>query len=149
MLPILLLVLIGTVSTALVYSDHLAATNAVREASRYGAAADASSPAAWAISVKDRLEQTYFNADTAADNQICVRLITSGGTPVSGASWVGGDCGQAPSVPSGMAAGSCAVQVWLTKPGHIDLAVLPSIDLDIRAESVSYYGRRLGTTCTA
>ena len=74
-LPLLLMVLFGIISTGRVYSDHLAATNAVREGARYGAAADVSQ-STWAANVRDRVRQVYFNEMEAqpTDAQICVRL---------------------------------------------------------------------------
>jgi Flp pilus assembly protein TadG len=152
-LPLLVLLLFGMVTTGLVYSDHLSVTNAVREGARYGAAVDFTA-SGWATSVRDRVEQVYFNAGgTLEDDQICVQLVDSSGTAISGTSWSGSDCGAAPGSPSNMAAGSCAVMVWVRKPGKIELVVAPDMHLDIGAKSVAYYGRTVtpatGPGCTA
>jgi Flp pilus assembly protein TadG len=145
--PILILLLIGMVTTAMTYSDHLSATNAVREGSRYGAAADVSS-GGWANSVRDRVKQVYFNAGVTVTNaQICVRLVKSDGS--TAAQSIGTDCGSAPAVPAGMATGSCAVLVWMQRPEKIDLVVAPSLHFQISAKSVAYYGRQVPPTCTA
>lgn len=145
--PILILLLIGMVTTAMAYSDHLSATNAVREGARYGAAADVSS-ASWATSVRDRVKQVYFNAGvTVANSQLCVRLVQADGTVAASA--MGTTCGSAPSLPSGMAAGSCAVLVWMQRPESIDLVVAPKMHFNIGAKSVAYYGRAVPPTCTA
>jgi hypothetical protein len=80
------------------------------------------------------------------DNQICAKLITSTGTVI--ASDPGTDCGTQPTAPT-MAAGSCAVLVWISKPESIKLLIFPDLNLNIGAKSVAYYGLTLGTTCTA
>lgn len=151
--PILILLLIGMVTTAMAYSDHLSATNAVREGARYGAAADASS-SSWATSVRDRVKQVYFNAGVSvSDSQICVRLVKDDGTTVT--QTLGTSCGTAPGAPSGMATGSCAVLVWMQRPETIDIVVAPAMHFSIGAKSVAYYGRQLASTpstpspCTA
>jgi Flp pilus assembly protein TadG len=146
--PVLLTLLMGTVTTGLVYSNHLTATNAVREAARYGAAADATVPATWASSVQTRVQQTYFGStgSSPTDDEICVDLVTAAGVTL--ASNGGSACGTAPSAPSGMAAGSCAVRVWMAHPEQIQL-VVTELDLTIGAQSVAYYGRVVGTSCTA
>jgi Flp pilus assembly protein TadG len=145
--PLLLLLLIGTITTAMAYSDHLSATNAVREAARYGAATDVSS-SSWATSVRDRVKQVYFNAGTTVvDSQICVRLVQADGTVQ--AETLGADCGGAPSTPTGMVSGSCAVLVWMQRPETIDLIVAPQLRFNIGASSVAYYGRTVLPTCTA
>ena len=145
--PFLILLLVGMITTAMAYSDHLSATNAVREGARYGAAADVSS-STWATSVRDRVKQVYFNAGvTVTDAQICVRLVQADGT--TAAETLGADCGTAPSLPSGMATGSCAVLVWMQRPESIDLIVAPSLRFQIGASSVAYYGRTQPPTCTA
>jgi Flp pilus assembly pilin Flp len=147
-LPLMLMLLFGVTTAGLAYSDHLSATNAVREAARYGAAADISS-SDWATSVRDRVKQVYFNeGETVTDDQICVRLVQAGGTTKT--ELLGANCGSPPDpLPTNMAAGSCAVLVWMQRPETIQLLVAPSLDFDIRAESVAYYGRTVSPTCTA
>jgi len=151
-MPLLLMLLFGIISTGLTFSDHLSATNAAREAARYGAAADVAS-SGWATSVRDRVKQTYFNAgETVSDSQICVRLVKSDGTTPAGAQYAynGANCGAVPSLTGlSMASGSCAVLVWMTRPQTIQLLAFPDIDFDIKAESVAYYSRVVSPTCTA
>jgi Flp pilus assembly protein TadG len=151
-LPLLLMILFGMITTGLAFSDHLSATNAVREGARYGAAASfasPSSPSGWATSVRQRLKDVYFNSAgaTVTDAQICVKLVNSAGT-VSGTALSGASCGTAPTVPNPMAAGSCAVVVWMERPQTIQLLVFPDLNFDIHAESVAYYGRKV-SPCTA
>lgn len=145
-MPLLFTLLFGLITTGMTFSDHLSATNATREAARYGAASNVLS-AGWATSVRDRLKQVYFSAGvTVTDDQICVRLVPASGTPY--AEYVGANCGAAPALPSSMAAGSCAVLVWMTRPQKIRLIAFPDLTFDTKAESVAYYGRKLSTTCT-
>jgi Flp pilus assembly protein TadG len=145
--PLLFMLLFGLISTGMTFSDHLAATNATREGSRYGAATDYTQ-STWAASVTQRVRQVYFNSGTTVtDDQICVKLVTAaGGTPVQS---IGANCGTAPSAPSNMAAGTCAVLVWMERPAEIELIALPSLTLHIGAESVAYYGREVAPTCLA
>lgn len=147
--PIVILLLIGTVTTAMVYSNHLAVTNAVREGARYGAAADITS-SGWATSVRDRVKQVYFNANGTqpTNNEICVKLVTAAGATL--ASYSGSSCGTAPSVPSSMTAGSCAVMVWMQQPQTIQLAVFPSLHPTIGGKAVAYFQQSVNnTSCTA
>jgi Flp pilus assembly protein TadG len=149
LVPLVVLLLFGAITTGFVLSDHTAVTNAVREGARYGSVADATTPSTWAASVQSRVEQVYYNAEGTAptDDQICVQLVTAAG--IVYASDSGANCGTAPSLPSGMTTGSCAVLVWMSKPETIQLAVAPSLNFTIGAQAVSYYGRTVGTTCTA
>lgn len=150
--PIVILLLIGTVTTALVYSDHLAVTNAVREGARYGSAANILD-SGWATSVRDRVKQVYFNANGVqpSDNEVCVKLVDSSGSQVASvASWTGSSCGSAPAVPSSMTPGSCAVLVWMQQPETIQLAVFPSLHPTIGGEAVAYFQQSVtNTPCTA
>jgi Flp pilus assembly protein TadG len=145
--PFLLILVFGLITTGMTYSDHLAATNAVREGARYGAAADITSTS-WASSVRTRVKEVYFNAGaTVSDAQICVRLVTASGSTHTEV--IGSSCGTAPAVPTNMAAGSCAVLVWMERPEKIRLVMVPDLNFNIGAESVAYYGREVAPTCTA
>ncbi len=147
LVPLLLMLLLGTITTGLVYSDHLAVTNAAREAARYGAATDATLGSTWATSVQTRVQQVYFNSTGGAptDDQVCVDLVASNGTVIASDS--GAACGTQPAAPDGMAPGSCAVRVWMTRPARIQLAV-DDLNFTLSAQSVAFYGRTVGTSCT-
>ena len=144
--PLLFTLLFGMITTGLAYSDHLSATNAVREGARYGAAADISN-VGWPTSVRDRVKQVYFNAGVqVTDDQICVKLVQASG--ITSNQYTGSNCGTAPSNPTSMAAGSCAVVVWMQRPQSIKLLFIPDLNFNIGAESVAYYGRKMAP-CTA
>ncbi|MFC6288452.1 TadE/TadG family type IV pilus assembly protein [Nocardioides sp. GCM10027113] len=143
--PLLMMVLFGLITTGLAFSDHLSATNATREGARYGAATSISN-SSWATSVRDRVKQTYFNAGvTVTNDQICVRLVRSTGT--TAAEHIGASCGSAPPVPANMASGSCAVLVWMQRPQRIRLIAFPDLTFNSKAESVAYYSRKVASTC--
>lgn len=150
--PILLMLLFGLVSFGLTYNDNLSISNAAREGTRFGAALDYNlSPSNWSSSVRTRIQQVYFNAgSTLADSQVCVDLVNSAGGTVSGTGLLGSDCSAAtrPPVPSAMATGSCAVRVWIIKPSRLSWLLVPDTIVDLRADSVAYYGIKAGT-CTA
>lgn len=149
-LPLLAALLFGIITLGLTYNDHLSISNAVREGARYGAAIDYTA-SGWASSVRERVKQVYFNeGETLNNSQICVELVNSSGTALT--SLLGGDCAPptqtAPSNPT-TTAGSCAVKVWVTRPHDIELLIIPSLHVDLRADSVSYYGRTVAPGCPA
>ncbi len=154
-LPILVMLLFGVTTAGLAYNDNLSISNAVREGARFGSAIDYSAgPATWADSVQQRVQQVYFNAgSTLSLSQICVELDaaptstnTMTGLPATPTTQ-GSNCGTGPSLPSNMAANSCAVRVWVQKPASISLIVFPDYNFNIRAQSVSYYGRSVPNGC--
>jgi Flp pilus assembly protein TadG len=152
-LPLFLMLVFGVVTVGLAYNDKLSIANAVREAGRMGAntvytqsAPTVITPTQWADSVQQRVQQVYFNAgSTLSTSQICVKLIDSSGGQLAAPTTQGSSCGTEPSAPATMAAGTCAVKVWVQKPATIRLAVLPDITVNIGARSVSYYGRAAGS----
>lgn len=152
--PFVLMLLLGMVTTAFAYSDHLAVTNAVREGARYGAAVDYSA-SGWATSVKDRIQQVYFNSgSTVSNSEICVKAIDSTKTTITGTTYTGSSCGTAPDLSSlTMTSGSCAVVAWVRKPASIQLVIAPTLHFNIGSKSVVFYGRTVttpsGSTCTA
>jgi Flp pilus assembly protein TadG len=147
-LPLLVMLLVGVTTTGLAYSDHLAITNASREASRFGSALDYSTGATtWADSVQSRALQIYANGtSTLTTSQVCVDLETSTGT-VLATPTTQGSCDTAPSSPSGMVTGTCVVKVWIQKPATINLGVARLPTINLTARSVAYYGRVVATTC--
>jgi Flp pilus assembly protein TadG len=155
--PLLLVLLFGTVTAGMAYSDHLGITNAVREGARFGSAMPYQqaaplpviTPAQWADSIRTRVQQVYFNAGSSiTTDQICVKLVDSTDTGVTGASALGTQCGVEPTLPSGMTTGSCVVKVWVSRPESIQLVIAPTLSFNIGAKSVSYYGLTTGS-CAA
>lgn len=161
--PFLCLLLFGMITTGMTYSAHLSITNAVREGARFGASAvytqgaspgPAITPAQWASSIQSRVHDVYFNSDSLTATDVCVDLVQPDGTSVisgpigSPASPLPTCAASKPGPPSGMAAGSCAVMVWVRKAANIQLVIAPTLNFNIGASSVSYYGRVAGS-CTA
>jgi hypothetical protein len=145
-LPLFVTLLLGVFTAGLAYSDQLSISNAVREGSRMGAAADYTN-GSWAGDVRERVQQVYFNsASDLTDDQICVRLLDSSGTTLASA--IGANCGSEPTTPDSVAADSCVIKVWVRKPARILFGVVPDAEMTLAANSVSYYGRTVGS-CTA
>lgn len=149
-MPVLVMLLFGIITTGLAYNDHISISNAAREGARLGSALDYSTnPSNWASSVQTRVQQVYFNAASSLPtSDICVALAASDGTVLAGTSGYASACGAVPSSPSTMASGSCVVKVWVTKPAHISLMITPDMNFNIGAQSVSYYGLVAGQ-CSA
>jgi hypothetical protein len=161
-LPLLVTLLLGVTTMGLAYSDHLSVTNAVRESARLGAGVDfvtsttgpnpcpLCSPTAWGDAVQSRVQQAYFNSGSSiSTSQICARLVDyNGGTDLAHPSTQGTACGTEPSVPSGLTSGTCVVKVWVRKPERVVLGILPDINFNVSAQSVSIYGRNTGVCST-
>jgi Flp pilus assembly pilin Flp len=119
--PLVIMLLIGTVTTGVSYSHTLGVTNAVREGARFGAIADASS-ASWGSDVADRVHQTQFD-DPGATTSICVELWRGPGagtlveTHCEPAGGPGVDAADLDvyKVPPTLPSGTCAVRVVATK----------------------------------
>jgi Flp pilus assembly protein TadG len=148
-LPLLVMLLFGLISTGLAYTDDLAISNAAREGARLGSSTDYEpNPTAWATSVRDRVKQVYFNeSNSLTDQQVCVKLKSSSATL---AGWSGSACASyEPPDPVGppdpYLGGTCLVKVWVAKPQKIELMVFPVMQFNIHAESVSFYGRKAGS----
>jgi Flp pilus assembly protein TadG len=152
-LPILVMLLLGVTTTGMVYSDHLAITNAAREGGRFGSAVNYNTNATqWADNVQTRVQQAYYNAgSTLTTSQICVQLVNPAATPsvVATPTNQGTTCsGNVPGNPTPTPSGSCLVKVWVKKPARINLGVFAIPSFNIAATSVSFYGRVTGS-CSA
>lgn len=153
--PVLVTMMMGTVTAGLAYNDKLSIANAVRDSARLGSAIDyntaPTTPTTWANSVQLRVQQAYANsASSLALSQICVQLLKDDGTTVLAAPAVQGtSCGTVPDPPTAVPPGSCVVKVWVSKPAKIELALLPQINFTISARTVSYYGRTVGQCTTS
>jgi Flp pilus assembly protein TadG len=142
-LPILIAMLIGTVTGGLAYSQSIGLTNAVREGARFGATADITS-AGWATAVISRTRATQFDdgADAATSStSVCVELrgstsigpVCDPGTQGTPATAVFG--GTAPTPP----AGECIVVVYAARYFEIITGLSSPLDGDIQKWSVARY----------
>lgn len=131
-LPLLMALLMGTISGGIAYNRKLSMTNAVREGARYGAtlAVDGS----WAGATQTRTQQ-MATGDLAA-TQICTALWKVG----TGASYSSSGCTIAnPFVTNNDhpgSAGDCIVEVWASRPEQIQ-AILFSANITLTARAAS------------
>jgi Flp pilus assembly pilin Flp len=160
-LPVLAILLLGTVSAGITYSHGIGLSNAVREGARFGATTGISpsplTPASWNSTVVARVRATQFDS-TAGATAICVRLwkgTAAGGAVVLNTD-AGGTCDQGtfgspalamsdpafPAVPaSGLTADSCVVQVLAAQKYSITLGILPSLTGTMKRGAVARYER--------
>jgi len=142
--PLVLMVIIGAVTSGIAYSQAIGVTNAVRESSRFGATADAAHNA-WVSDVLTRTRDTQFD-DPASQTAVCVQLYKQGVGVVkqgcaSGASTLTMPAiNEYPAVPSGLTPGTCVVRVIASRPYSIN-AVVANWDRVLLRGSVARYER--------
>ena len=150
--PLLLMLLLGVVTVGITYSHANGLTNAVREGSRFGATADASSSvsSAWADDVISQVRATQFD-DPSKVTTVCVQLWKIGTGAVAGtgkcATSAGGpsltlpgSAAASPPVPSSPT-GSCVVRVIAARKFKINIG-LTSWDKVFISSSIARYERR-------
>lgn len=145
-LPLLVMLLIGTVTTGLSYSRAIGITNAVREGARFGATGESTS-STWADDVIARTRETQFDdLTTPYETSICVELYKEGTGPVTGKTACSSGAAPTPSstdypsVPAGLPTGACIVRVVAARKYQIN-AVLASWDRVMKRGSVARYER--------
>lgn len=137
-LPLLVMLLLGTVTAGLAYSNGIGVANAVREGSRFGATTE--SNADWATDVVARTRAVQFD-DPSAETTVCAQLRE---VVESSAIYSAGDCtgARAPqTTPDGFDAGDCFVWVAASRPFTITIVVGPALGGDINRFSVARYER--------
>ncbi|MGZ4436325.1 MAG: TadE/TadG family type IV pilus assembly protein [Nocardioidaceae bacterium] len=143
-LSVLVMILIGTVTTGASYSRALSVSNAVREGARYGATADGSA-ASWLTDVQSRVRTTQFDPN-GSTTSICVQLYKHG----TGSVKVGCDLASGPALtmpaitsypaePSGVLTGQCIVRVVAARKFTINLVVFGSITRTMTRGAVARY----------
>jgi Flp pilus assembly protein TadG len=150
-MPILVMLLLGMVTTGLAYNRKLDLTHATREGARYGAAVSpfqAWTSGSWASNVHDlviaRASETLASAD------VCVALVKSTsattsvvysnadhGTTFFTTKTDGSACYADTYAQYSAGDDGLRVQVLVTRGAKIDLAVLPSINLTLRATATA------------
>jgi hypothetical protein len=141
-LPLLLMLLVGTVTAAITYGRANSIQNAAREASRFGATLPGPIDAAWLGTVRDVARAAASgDLDAAVGGQyICVayvdgtgntRLTDTGGVEASAAS----EC-----FADGRPAGEPRIQVVTSRLSPIQV-VFFSLDVDLQAEAAARYER--------
>lgn len=146
-LPVLIMLLLGMISAGAAYNQKLDLAHAAREGARYGATLPSTqtfssgyaTPNTWAYGVRQYVVDQ--SAGTLTASQVCVSLV-EGATP----SVVGGhttDAGGQPCVtpdayPSYDAVTDRGrrVQVLVSRPGKIELGVLPSMTFTMKTRVI-------------
>lgn len=144
--PMLAMVLFGTITSGISYSNAIGVTNAVREGSRFGATAEATAPT-WAADVLARVRSTQFD-DPTGETSICVQLWKQGSGAIATATQC--SAGAAPNaapiptvypaVPGGLTNGTCVVRVVAARPYTIN-AIFAQFDQVLTRSSVARYER--------
>ncbi len=147
-LPVLVMLLLGMVSSGIAYNQKLDLTSAGREGARYGATLPSTqtftsgyaSPNTWAYGVRQYVVDRSAGSLTTA--QVCVSLV-EGATPMV----VGGhstDPGGLPCIatdayPSYNASTDRGrrVQVLVSRPGKIDLGVFPTMNFTMTSKAIA------------
>jgi Flp pilus assembly pilin Flp len=141
--PLVIMLLLGTITVALAYSQHVALSNAVREGARIGAAADSTDHTKWLDTVQQYTSQAYADPDGFPAASVCASLMKSdGASPTPAITTVisaPSGCGGGPSNPGAAPAG-CFVKVWASKQTHLEW-ILGSADPWQEAGSVAIYDR--------
>lgn len=141
--PMVFMLLFGTITSGISYSNAIGVTNAVREGARFGATGlyDSSNPTQWSDDVINRVRGTQFD-DPSGETSVCVRLHKQGfGTVHSECS-----AGTAPvpttypAIPTGLTTGACVVLVVASRPYEIN-AVVAHFDDHLTRDAVSRYER--------
>ena len=142
-LPVLMALLLGTVSGGASYNKKVALTDSVRAASRFGATL--SDTTNLGSLVAQRLQQVAATELTTAD--VCVELVRKGSPDTVVSHWYtsagGSSCpatfGSAPATPT-MTDGFCVVKVWGMKDSTLQTFFFTS-NLKLKAGSVAAYER--------
>ena len=146
--PLLIVLLLGIITSGITYSHSIGLTNAVREGSRYGATADASTTVAssWATSVIERVRDTQFD-DPSVATRVCVQLWKIGTGPVANTSACSTGTSPAlsvpttatdePAVPTGPT-GSCVVRVIAARPFNINIGITSWSNVDVSSTIARY-----------
>jgi Flp pilus assembly protein TadG len=139
-LPLLVMLLLGTVTAGLAYSNGIGLANAVREGSRFAATTATSST--WGDDVITRTRAVQFDDNgTTPETVLCAQLrVVGDATPLQ----TSGDCTgtRAPqTAPTGFTTGDCYVWVAGTRPFKITIIVGPALGGDINRVSVARYER--------
>jgi Flp pilus assembly protein TadG len=150
-LPILVMMLLGIVTTGLAYNQKLDLTHATREGSRYGAAvspAQAWTSGTWASNVRD-VVVARSGGDLIA-SQVCVSLVLSTSASTSGvysgsghnASYYTTDATGQPCFADTYPQFSSSdnglrVLVSASRPAKIELAVLPPVNVTLRSSATA------------
>jgi Flp pilus assembly protein TadG len=151
-MPLLVMLLVGAVTSGWSYSKALGVTNAVREGARFGATTPYPPPAGdWVDDVLERSAAAQFD-DPEGESKICVRLYREGsgviasGCRDSSISTVQAVTEPAFTPPGTLSAGVCVVRVWAARPYYIMAPPLYIPDAEqaqiMTTQSIAVYERQ-------
>jgi Flp pilus assembly protein TadG len=146
--PLLVIILVGTVTSGLSYSRAIGVTNAVREGARFGATADATQ-GTWAADVIARTRESQFDDPSPYKTTVCVELVKIGTGTTIGPTCSTGAAGAIasadyPATPTGTA-GTCVVKVVAKRPYKIEMVFFDLLSGNVTKGATARYER--GTTC--
>ena len=155
--PVLIMLLLGTVSSGLSYSHSVGLTNAVREGSRFGATADATSASTWADNVIQRVRDTQFDDPSGKQTTICVVLWQVGTGAMSSTGKCSTPAGAPtltvpatttaePAVPAN-ATGTCVVRVIAARRFTINIGLARWDPVDVTSSVARYERKDKVTAC--
>jgi Flp pilus assembly pilin Flp len=141
-LPLLMALLVGIVTTGLGYNNVLGVADGVREGARFGATTLSGS--SWGSTVKTQtIALTTLNVPghpvVVNDQMVCVQLVKAPATVVWPSS-----CSLAtapPATPTGVLDGTCLVKVWAEIPVDINFVLLGHATPTVKRQSVALYER--------
>lgn len=144
-LPLLVALLLGTVTGGLALAAKNSMTNAVREGARLGATLpEGASWNDWAATVRTRVVE--LSGGDLTTSQVCVAQVewdaAAGAETVLGVWPTGSACPapNEPDVPTSTPDGSCVVKVWAQRPADFHTFFF-SKTLTLRAAAVGRYER--------
>jgi len=143
--PLLVIILVGTVTSGLSYSRAIGVTNAVREGARFGATGDATQ-GTWAADVIARTRESQLDDPAPYKTSICVQLVRLPSTVVTQLC----SSGTAPTptssdYPPSPAGSGCVVKVVAKRPYTIEMVFFDLLSGNVTKKAVARYER--ATTC--
>lgn len=151
LLPVLAMLLLGTVTAGLAYTQAIGLSNAVREGSRFAATTAYPPPAGvvWEDDVIARIRAAQFD-DPLASTHICVWLVKQGmGALVTnvvtkcspGSNPLAPGAPTQPAMPAGVEPGDCVVKVAASRNFSISAVLVNFADKTMTRRSVALYER--------
>lgn len=140
-LPIVVVLLLGSVTAGVAYSRAIGLSNAVREGARFGATTV--NDANWATAVVTRTRQTQFD-DPSGTAKVCSALLRndSGADNVPTVTVQSSPCAiPMPAVTVVVANKKCVAMVWASRHYEIETGLLPTYQGDWKPQSVAFYER--------
>jgi Flp pilus assembly protein TadG len=141
-LPLLIMLLVGTITAGIAYGQRNSMQNAAREASRYAATLPGPVGTAWLQTVRDvtRAAATGHLETTAPGQFICVAFVSGGST--TSLTDVGGveTTSSVPCFDDGRPGNEARVQVVTSRLATIDGALF-RWDVTLRSEAAAGYER--------